>query len=186
MKEILYIEVPTPDTIAVKSWLKDEFNPEVGKKIITPDGIRLQFSSSTFRPSAISETSLELPDELAIVVWTVQRTTYLKAFRWATKPLPREQDTLRYLINTIRKQFPHHYPSPPAIDLTQTSIFEALADQYPLTVRYFQKMPNGEYDLSRVYWWEQRWRESVKAPQHPKQVIFRSSPNPQPPTPTTT
>jgi lycopene cyclase CruA len=34
-------------------------------------------------------------------------------------------------------------------------------------------MPHGEYDLNRVYWWEQRWRESVCNPQQPKQVIFK-------------
>jgi lycopene cyclase CruA len=33
-------------------------------------------------------------------------------------------------------------------------------------------MPNGEYDLLRAYWWEQRWREGVKNPQQPRQVIF--------------
>lgn len=34
-------------------------------------------------------------------------------------------------------------------------------------------MPNGDYDLKRVYWWEQRWRESVQNPQQPKQVVSR-------------
>jgi uncharacterized damage-inducible protein DinB len=34
-------------------------------------------------------------------------------------------------------------------------------------------MPEGEYDLNRVYWWEKRWRESVRHPQQPKSVIFR-------------
>ena len=33
-------------------------------------------------------------------------------------------------------------------------------------------MPNGEYDLTRVYWWEQRWREGVQNPQQPRQVVF--------------
>ncbi|NET57168.1 MAG: flavin-dependent dehydrogenase, partial [Symploca sp. SIO2E6] len=32
----------------------------------------------------------------------------------------------------------------------------------------------GEYDLNRVYWWEKRWREGVRNPQQPKQVVFDS------------
>ncbi|PLZ46127.1 flavin-dependent dehydrogenase, partial [Fischerella thermalis WC442] len=72
----------------------------------------------------------------------------------------------------IRSRFPHQYPEPPTIDLSQESIFEALAPYYPLTVKYFQKMPNGEYDLQRVYWWEQRWRQGVRNPQKPRQVVF--------------
>lgn len=172
MKEILYIEVPTPDAIAVKEWLQIEFEPQVGKKISTPDGIRLRFDSATAQASPISEATPALPNELSIFVWTVQRTTYLKVFRWATQPLPDEKVVLRYLTNTIRQQFPNQYPVPPAIDLQQSSIFDALRDRYPLTVKYFQKMPTGEYDLTRVYWWEQRWRESVRNPQQPKQVLF--------------
>ncbi|EKQ69212.1 hypothetical protein OsccyDRAFT_1835 [Leptolyngbyaceae cyanobacterium JSC-12] len=176
MKEILYIEVPTPDTDAVKRWLHDVFNPEFGEKIITPEGTRFRFSTAIATKSTHSSTSnpLHLDDELSIFVWSVQRTTYLKAFRWAERPLPNEKDTLRYLIHAIRQQFPNNYPIPPEIDLSQTSIFDALADRYPLTVKYFRKMPNGEYDLARVYWWEQRWRDSVRNPQQPRQVIFRS------------
>ncbi|MFO0171885.1 MAG: NAD(P)/FAD-dependent oxidoreductase, partial [Aphanizomenon sp.] len=52
------------------------------------------------------------------------------------------------------------------------SIFTELEPYYPLTVKYFQKMPNGEYDLKRAYWWEQRWREGVINPQKPREVIF--------------
>jgi len=33
-------------------------------------------------------------------------------------------------------------------------------------------MPNGEYDLKRAYWWEQGWREGVRNPQKPRQVVF--------------
>jgi lycopene cyclase CruA len=174
MKEILYIEVPTPDAIAVRDWLQTEFNPSKGEKIATPDGVRFKFSSATPQLSGISQTLHDLPGELSIFVWSVQRTTYLKAFRWAEHLLPDEQDILRYLIIAIRQQFPNQYPAPPAIDLSQTSIFEALAERYPLTVKYFQKMPTGEYDLTRVYWWEQRWRDSVKNPQQPKPVVFTS------------
>jgi lycopene cyclase CruA len=42
-------------------------------------------------------------------------------------------------------------------------------------VHFFQKMPNGEYDLNRVYWWEKRWREGVRNPKQPKQVVFKES-----------
>ena len=35
-------------------------------------------------------------------------------------------------------------------------------------------MPNGEYDLNRVYWWEKRWRDSVNRPQQPQEVVFKS------------
>jgi lycopene cyclase CruA len=171
MQEILYIEVPTPDTASVATWLQDVFNPGIGEKITTPSGIRILFSRNTSQPSPISETSIDLADELSIFVWSLQRTTYLKAFRWAEKPLPNEQDILRYLTKTIREQFPNQYPEPPAIAPGQ-SLFAALAERYPLTVKYFQSMPNGEYDLQRVYWWEQRWRESVRNPQQ-RQVVFR-------------
>lgn len=172
MQEILYLEIPTPETTAVKAWLQQEFDPGFGEKVTTRSGIRFGFSSPLAQPDASSET-LPLPAELSIFVWTVQRSTYLKAFRWAKQPVPHEKDTLRYLIDGIRQQFPHHYPAPPEIDLSQTSIFAALADYYPLTTRYFQKMPNGESDLKRVYWWEQRWRESVQNPQQPRQVVSR-------------
>ncbi|MDX2232128.1 MAG: flavin-dependent dehydrogenase [Leptolyngbyaceae cyanobacterium bins.349] len=173
MKEILYIEVPTPEAIAVKEWLQHGFNPAVGEKIATPDGIRLRFSSATSQPSTISKTSPPPSGELSIFIWSVQRTTYLKVFRWADQPIAQEKAVLRYLTKAIRQHFPNQYPAPPAIDLTQTSIFDALRDRYPLTVKYFQRMPTGEYDLTRVYWWEQRWRESVKNPQQPQQVIFK-------------
>ncbi|NJP11284.1 MAG: flavin-dependent dehydrogenase [Leptolyngbyaceae cyanobacterium RU_5_1] len=173
MQELLYIEIPTPDTASVKNWLHQTFNPNAGEKIPTPVGVRFRFSKTTASTPSISETSTNLPDELSIFVWSVQRTTYLKVFRWVDHPLPKERDILRYLTNQIREHFPNQYPVPPKIDLTQQSIFAALADHYPLTVKYFQKMPNGESDLNRVYWWEQRWRESVRSPQQPKQVVFR-------------
>ena len=75
-------------------------------------------------------------------------------------------------MTEIRQAFPQRYPIPPEIDLSEQNIFEALADAYPETVKYFQKMPNGEYDLNRVYWWEARWRDSVNHPKQPKEVIF--------------
>ena len=44
-------------------------------------------------------------------------------------------------------------------------------------------MPNGKADLTRVYWWEQRWREGVRNPQQPRQVVFSSPHSPTPPLP---
>lgn len=159
MREILYLEVPTPDTAAVCTWLQQQFQPVVGEKRSTPDGIQLRFQS----PGTV---------ELSVFVWPLQRTTYLKVFRWGETGAPQEADNLRQLTQQLRLQFPHRYPEPPTIDLTRQSIFEALAPHYPLTVKYFQRIPNGEADLTRVYWWEQRWREGVRRPQQPRQVIF--------------
>ncbi|MBD2462064.1 flavin-dependent dehydrogenase [Oscillatoria sp. FACHB-1407] len=183
MREILYLEIPTPHTATVREWLQQTFHPLVGEKKLTPEGFRLSFKttpalSSTPETSAV--TSL-LEPELSVFVWSVQRTTYLKAFRWAESPLQQETQLLHQLTHEIRQQFPHDYPEPPAIDLSQQSIFEALAPHYPKTVHYFQKMPNGEYDLTRVYWWEQHWREGVRNPTKPTQVVFRAGEVSDPP-----
>ncbi|MEH2035050.1 NAD(P)/FAD-dependent oxidoreductase [Nostoc sp.] len=170
MKEILYLEVPTPETETVRSWLQTDFEPGNGEKVLTSEGFRLQIPSAT-TPAGVS-LSENLPTELSVFVWSVQRTTYLKVFRWAEQPFPSEGEILQRLTKEIRSRFPHHYPEPPAIDLSQQSIFAALGSTYPLTVKYFQKMPNGEYDLTRAYWWEKRWREGVRNPQQPRQVVF--------------
>lgn len=167
MREILYLEVPTPNTASVCTWLQNDFQPGCGSKMLTPDGIRLRLPTKS--QDVISKKVLT---ELSLFVWTVQRTTYLKVFRWGEQPFPQEQLILIQLTNDIRNSFPNQYPEPPSIDLTKQSIFDALSPYYPLTVKYFQKMPNGEYDLKRAYWWEQRWREGVKNPQKPKKVIF--------------
>ncbi len=169
MKEILYLEIPTQDIAAVRNWLQADFEPGIGEKFLTPSGFRLRMLKNTDREVSFSE---KLRNEISVFLWSVQRTTYLKAFRWADKPIPWERKILKRLTTGIRSHFPHHYPEPPAIDLSGQSIFEALATNYPLTVKYFQKMPNGEYDLQRVYWWEQRWREGVRNPQKPRQVVF--------------
>lgn len=186
MQEILYLEVPTPDTAGVCAWLQQEFEPAIGQKVITPDGFRLV--SSTTAVGAIASgaqianskstvaTSNSVSQnhqstELSIFVWPVQRTTYLKVFRLENAP-PGERKFLESLNLAVRNKFPELYPQPPVIDLSKQSIFEALAPYYPLTVKYFQKMPKGEYDLQRVYWWEQRWREGARNPQQPKQVVF--------------
>ncbi|MDZ8084602.1 MAG: flavin-dependent dehydrogenase [Nostoc sp. DedQUE12b] len=170
MKEILYLEVPTPETETVRSWLQTDFEPGNGEKVLTSEGFRLQIPSA-ITPTGVS-LSENLPTELSVFVWSVQRTTYLKVFRWAEQPFPSEGQILQRLTKEIRSRFPHHYPEPPAIDLSQQSIFAALGSTYPLTVKYFQKMPNGEYDLTRAYWWEKRWREGVRNPQQPRQVVF--------------
>jgi lycopene cyclase CruA len=189
MQEILYLEVPTPDTAAVCTWLQQEFDPGIGEKIITPDGFRL-LSTATAAGVLKSATQIANPKstvatsnsvshnhkstELSTFVWSVQRTTYLKVFRLENAPAG-ERKFLESLNLGLRNKFPDRYPEPPAIDLSKQSIFEALAPYYPLTVKYFQKMPKGEYDLQRVYWWEQRWREGTRNPQKPKQVVFLKS-----------
>ncbi|MBN3925887.1 flavin-dependent dehydrogenase [Nostoc sp. NMS4] len=170
MKEILYLEIPTPETETVRTWLQTDFEPGNGEKVLTSEGFRLKIPSAT-TPAGVA-LSENLPTELSVFVWSVQRTTYLKVFRWAEQPFPSEGKILQNLTKEIRSRFPHHYPEPPAIDLSQQSIFAALASTYPLTVKYFQKMPNGEYDLTRAYWWEKRWREGVRNPQQPRQVVF--------------
>lgn len=168
MQEILYIEVPTPDILTVRNWLQQDWQPEQLEKISTPDGIRLRSFQDT------SAARSNIPDgELSIFVWSVQNTTYLKAFRWGNRAIAAEAKICRHLVSALRDRFPPRYPEPPEIDLSQQSIFEALAPDYPQTVRFFQKMPKGEYDLQRAYWWEKRWRESVRHPQKPKQVVFK-------------
>jgi lycopene cyclase CruA len=164
MKEILYLEVPTPDTQRVCTWLQEKFEPGMAEKVITPDGFRLIFPA--IQPSD--------SNELLTFVWSLQRTTYLKVFRTGHPPQMEERIFLKRLETELRQQFPHQYPEPPEIDFSQQSIFEGLAANYPQTVKYFQKMPNGEFDLQRVYWWEKRWREGVRHPQQPKQVIHTS------------
>ena len=178
MREILYIEIPTPNTAAVSNWLQAEFEPGIGEKVISPEGFHLRIPQGN-----ISANNKQTSVELSAFVWSVQRTTYLKVFRWADKPVRGERQILQRLSAGLRSRFPNHYPEPPRID-SQQSIFEALAPYYPLTVKYFQKMPKGEYDLTRVYWWEQRWREGVRNPQQPRQVVFSHFPPSSSPSPT--
>ncbi len=161
MKELVYLEVPTHDTAGVRNWLQNQWQLELGKKINTPDGIRIQFDPQT-------------NNELSIFVWQVQRSTYLKIFQWGDVTIAQTSKIKQQLTQAIRAAFPQKYPIPPTVDLSQQTIFEALIKDYPKTVHFFQKMPNGEYDLNRVYWWEQRWRANVKNPQQPQKVIFKS------------
>ncbi|WP_016949083.1 NAD(P)/FAD-dependent oxidoreductase [Anabaena sp. PCC 7108] len=175
MKEVLYLEIPTTDTVSVRRWLQVDFVPKYGDKLLTTDGFRLR--------NPIVSVEESLTSELSVIVWSVQRTTYLKVFRWGDKPFVNEGKIIQRLSREIRSRFPHRYPEPPAID-SQKSIFSQLEPYYPLTVKYFQKMSNGEYDLQRAYWWEQRWREGVRNPQQPRQVVFygenREAENPHP------
>lgn len=174
MREISYLEIPTPHLDAVRDWLHKSFQANGVEKIVTPNGLRLKCLQRKNSFSTSSSPSTNLPDELSLFVWSLQRTTYLKVFRWADRALPSEAQILRQLEAGLRDRFPHPYPEPPAIDLTHQSIFQALEARYPLTVKYFQRIPNGEADLTRVYWWEQRWREGVRNPQQPRQVLFQS------------
>jgi lycopene cyclase CruA len=172
MKELFYVEIPTQDTDTVCVWLQQDWQHELGEKIITPDGIRLKFNNAVPANQTPTTGTTTIP-EISIFIWSVQRTTYLKAFRWGALPIPGERQILQRLQSELRRQFPYHYPEPPVIDLSKQSIFEALAPYYPKTVHFFQKMPNGEYDLNRVYWWEKRWREGVRNPKQPHQVVFK-------------
>ncbi|GEM_PF-60561 len=227
MREILYLEVPTPDIDDVRTWLQHQFQVSIGTKQVTPDGFLLKIPSNTLpvklavedsqsvqspnaqppeaqppeaqtsepvgkpsdhtpRQATHSEASTpaivrrsEPETTLSVFTWTVQRTTYLKVFRWSTlstsKAFAAQESTfVQQLTSQVQAAFPNRYPAPPAIDLTQQTIFEALAPTHPATVKYFQRIPNGEYDLTRVYWWEQRWREGVHNPKTPRQVIFVS------------
>ncbi len=169
MKEILYLEIPTPDTNAVKIYLQQDWNPTKGKKLITPDGIRLQFFSD-------SKTEEKNPlQEFSIFIWSLQRTTYLKVFQWQEKYTPQSQEIKQNLTQSLQNKFPQQYPIPPDIDLSKQSIFDTLEAYYPQTVHFFKKFPQGEYDLTRAYWWEKKWRDSVNNPQIPPQVIFPQS-----------
>ncbi len=173
MKELLYLEVPTPDLTTVRTWLQQEWESPMGQKSLSPDGIKLSLPQTTSQTSLITETKTVFTEEIWIFVWLVQSTTYLKVFRTGDQPIQGEKKILTNLHNNIRNRFTHHYSVPPEINLSEQSIFEALKAAYPLTVKYFQKIPNGEYDLQRVYWWEQRWRNSVLHPQQPQQVLFK-------------
>jgi lycopene cyclase CruA len=187
MQQLLYLEIPTPDLANVRLWLHDRYVSEeyiLGEskleKFLTPDGFVLR---SPIQVHTQLDTKLDTQldnqiAELCVFVWSLQRTTYLKAFRWTELALPQEQRILQDLTQQIRTAFPPTYAAPSeaiATDLVNgVSIFTALSADYPLTVKYFQKLPNGEYDLNRVYWWEKRWRESVCNPQKPEPVVFRA------------
>ncbi|WP_069790258.1 flavin-dependent dehydrogenase [Cyanobacterium sp. IPPAS B-1200] len=147
VKPLLYIEIPHPKTQEVLDWLQKSWQPSIGKKTLTQDGLKIELGENS---------------ELSIFLWSLQRTTYLKIYRWGKKLSSKENKIKKELKKAIYQKFPQNYPQLPDIDLTNQSIFEALKPHYPETVKYFQKMPQGEYDLNRVYWWEKKWRESVE------------------------
>ncbi|BFM39158.1 flavin-dependent dehydrogenase [Synechocystis sp. LKSZ1] len=156
MQEFLYLEVPTPDTGAVLTWLQQTWSAP-GLKRLTADGLVLSTADGQ--------------GELSIFIWSLQRTTYLKVFRWGSRPFPQETTVVAQLKQAIETAFPPQYPALPDLDLSQGDIFTALAPYYPQTVHFFQKFPQGAYDLQRVYWWEKRWRDNAQNPQHPPTVI---------------
>ncbi|MEM8602600.1 MAG: flavin-dependent dehydrogenase [Cyanobacteria bacterium P01_H01_bin.121] len=162
MQEVLYLEIPTPATQTVCDWLHNDFEVSPLQKIKTPSGLRLQ------EPS---QGSANAAAELACFIWSLQRTTYLKVCRWTERAIAQERQLLVNLAQGLQTTFPQQYPVPPAIDLGQESIFTALEPYYPQTVHYFRKFPRGEFDLTRVYWWEQRWRQQVQQPQEPATVV---------------
>ena len=138
MQQLLYIEIPTPQVAAVKTWLQNEYQCPFGKKSVAKHGFILDRQN---RSGAIAQ--------LSVFIWTLQRTTYLKIFRWSDEVMDGEKDFLEHLTKAARQAFPYEFKQPPAIAPNQ-SIFEALAEEYPLTVKFFQRIPNGEYDLNRV------------------------------------
>jgi lycopene cyclase CruA len=164
MREFLYLEVPTPDTGAVLTWLQQTWSAP-GLKRCTIDGLVLRAADGQ--------------GELSIFVWSLQRTTYLKVFGWGSRPFPQEKTVVTQLQQQIETAFPPQYPALPDLDLSQGDIFTALAPYYPQTVHFFQKFPQGAYDLQRVYWWEKRWRDNARNPQQPPTVIF-DQPQPAP------
>ena len=175
MKELTYLEIPNPNLAEVKQWLQNSWQPSSGAKIATPDGIRITLAQSD-KPSDMAESfglASQTQRELSIFTWQLQRTTYLKAFQWGTDSALARQ-LVKQLTLDIRAAYPPSYPTPPEVNLSQQSIFEALEADYPQTVHFFRKMPQGEYDLNRVYWWEKRWRDSVNRPQKPQSVVFKS------------
>ncbi len=154
MKQLLYIEVPTPDINAVRSWLHQQTVATLNlsgtpapRLIPTPTGLKIEREDIT----------------LVMFTWQYLNTTYLKVFQWSEQPLPHQSRWLKAFAQVLDRAFPYRPPTLPEIDLTQQDIFAALAPYYPLTVKHFQRIPNGEFDLQRVYWWEKRWRESVKS-----------------------
>ncbi len=128
MRELLYCEVPTPATSSVIDWLHHQWQPALGQKCLTKQGLRLQGSSGQ-------------DSELSVFVWSLQRTTYLKCIRWGNGAFPQEMAIAKQLKQALEQQFPPQYPAPPEIDLSQQTIFEALEAHYPETVKFFQKMP---------------------------------------------
>lgn len=153
MKQLLYLELPTPDIAAVRQWLHDLPLDRLGlaqqspqpKITATPDGIRMQWGTST----------------LVLFVWSLQNTTYLKVFQWSKQATRGLKVFLSQLADVLHADFPYRAPQLP--DISDRDIFTALEPHFPATVKYFRRIPNGEFDLNRAYWWEKRWRQAAKS-----------------------
>ncbi len=154
MKQLLYLEIPTSNITAVQTWLKQRPSEAYvlpsdppANLIATIDGLRVEWKDAA----------------LSLFTWRHQNTTYLKVFQWSDSPLPHQKRFLCELKDALRNQFPYQPPQFPDIDVSEQDIFSALEPYYPLTAKYFRRIPNGEFDLQRVYWWEKRWREEVRS-----------------------
>ncbi|NJM65347.1 MAG: flavin-dependent dehydrogenase [Acaryochloris sp. RU_4_1] len=156
MKQLLYLEIPTSAIATVQTWLHQQTAASLGLEaactiLQTATGIQITTGAA----------------HLTVFLWQHLNTTYLKVMQWSAQPLPSQQVWLNRFTATLKATFPYQPQPFPDIDLTQANIFSALAPYYPLTAQYFQQIPNGEADLQRVYWWEKRWRETVKNGQQP-------------------
>ncbi|MGB7413378.1 MAG: flavin-dependent dehydrogenase, partial [Thermosynechococcaceae cyanobacterium] len=152
MKQLLYIEIPTFDTDAVRHWLQSQW-PTTSFSSRSDD---LQVTSTS------TGLKLQAQDRTVVLyLWQHLRTTYLKANQWSEQPLPNQAHILKTLTRSLRQAFPIQPQPFPDINLSQGDIFAALQPYYPLTAKYFQHIPNGEADLQRAYWWEKRWRDEV-------------------------
>ncbi len=152
MQQLLYREIPVTEIQAVLDWLGQSYRPLLGKKTRTKSGCILEGGGG----------------ELSLFLWTVQRSCYLKVFRWSAKPFPQERGVIQDLVKQLEGAFPPSYSPLPS---RSGSIFNDLAATYPLTVEYFKRFPQGEFDLERVYWWEQKWRASCLQPTKPNPVV---------------
>lgn len=154
MKQLLYLEIPTPHIADVQNWLQQRSSADFSSLanlspefITTSDGVRIVISGKV----------------LVLFTWQVLNTTYFKAFQWSEHAFPQQNQFLDELTNALRRAFPYRPKPLPEIDLERNNIFAALSSHYPLTAQYFQTMPNGELDLQRVYWWEKSWRQMVES-----------------------
>ncbi|PZD71249.1 Lycopene cyclase [Acaryochloris thomasi RCC1774] len=158
MKQLLYLEIPTPDTDAVHRWLHLQCSTAGSESCVLQLNLK---PSVTLSPTS---TGLKIQDQDSAVVfyaWQHLRTTYVKANQWSERPVSNQAQVLDTLVKNLREAFPQKLQTFPEIDLSQTDIFAALQPHYPLTAKYFQAIPNGEADLQRAYWWEKRWRHEV-------------------------
>ena len=173
MKQLLYLEIPTPDLAAVQTWLHQQ----------TAESLDLT-TSCTITPSPSGIQLIAGPAHLTVFLWQHLNTTYLKVMQWSDQPFPKQHAWLSSFESTLKSTFPYQPQPFPEIDLTDSDIFTALAPFYPLTAKYFQNIPNGEADLQRAYWWEKRWRDTVKkgfqsaATVNP--VVYSAPPTPDP------